>query len=253
MNSLFAVVDSLMDHAGNKVSPQSYDSTKKRYATYFPESFPNILACLHDSDDDQSTWNFKPSSSRLILRTISPEVEPESEEGPSFTPAQEIASSYRRKTLSIVIPPRANCSFLIDSSEDNTLVDASEYCSLDNALRDILDTDPKISLRRSDSLTDFKAEAFAEMLRCQLSPEDPLICPRLGCRDTVTNVKGLACHLHLHDIVDDRHFICNFCDGRYETNHELVMHPCPSGSMSAPCSPIVASLRRAFSKITSMS
>ncbi|KAK0223457.1 hypothetical protein IW262DRAFT_1367026 [Armillaria fumosa] len=115
-----------------------------------------------------------------------------------------------------------------------------------------MDTDPKIRFS-SDDLTDFKAEAFAEMLRCKLTPEDPLVCPRPGCRDTVTNVKGLACHLHLHDIVDDRRFECNLCDGRYETNQELAMHPCPSKSISAPCSPVVASLYRAFAKITSLS
>ncbi|KAK0205002.1 hypothetical protein DFS33DRAFT_722296 [Desarmillaria ectypa] len=256
MNSLFSVVESLMNHVGDKASPQSYDPAKKRYATYFPESFPNILACLHDLDDDRSTWNFKPSPSHLLLHAISPEVEPEATEEPvSFTPAQQIASSYRKKSLSIVIPPRVDSSLSIDSSEDDTLVDDSEYCSLDDVRQGILDVIPKIRLRQScsDALTDFKAEAFAEMLRCQLSPEDPLVCPRPGCRDTVTNVKGLACHLHLHDIVDDRRFACNFCDSRCETNQELAMHPCPSRSMSAPCSPIVASLHRVLSKITSLS
>ncbi|PBK75911.1 hypothetical protein ARMSODRAFT_1013326 [Armillaria solidipes] len=250
MNSLFSV---LMDHAGDTASTQSCDPAKKRYATYFSESFPDILASLRDSDDDQSAWNFQPSPSHLFLHAISRKVETEATQRPvAFTPAQEIASSYRRKSLSIVIPPRANYSLSIDSSEDDTLVDDSEYCSLDDVRRDILDTDPKIRLS-SDDLTDFKAEAFAEMLRCQLTPEDSLVCPRPGCRDTVTNVKGLACHLHLHDIVDDRRFECNLCDGRYETNQELAMHPCPSRSISAPCSPVVASLYRVFAKITSLS
>ncbi|KAK0469543.1 uncharacterized protein EV420DRAFT_1660214 [Desarmillaria tabescens] len=177
MSSLYSVVDSLKDDVEDEVLPQPYDPAKKRYATYFPDSFPNILACLRNSDDHQSTWNFTPSPSHLLLHAISPEVNPETTEQPeSFTPAQRIASSYRKKSLSIVIPPRVDYSLSIDSSEDDTLVDDSEYCSLDYVGQDISDVVPKIRLRQtcSDALTDFKAEAFAEMLRCQLSPEDPL-------------------------------------------------------------------------------
>lgn len=152
MNSLFS---DLMDHAGDTASTQSYDPAKKRYATYFSESFPDILASLRDSDDDQSAWNFQPSPSHLFLHAISRKVETEATQRPvAFTPAQEIASSYRRKSLSIVIPPRVDYSLSIDSSEGDTLVDDSEYCSLDDVRRDILDTDPKIRLS-SDDLTDF--------------------------------------------------------------------------------------------------
>ncbi|KAK0480144.1 hypothetical protein IW261DRAFT_116769 [Armillaria novae-zelandiae] len=250
MNSLFSV---LMDHAGDTASTESCDPAKKRYATYFSDSFPDILTSLRDSDDDRSEWNFNPSPSHLFLHAVTPKIETEATQGSvAFTPAQEIASSYRRKSLSIVIPPRIDYSLSIDSSEDDTLVDDWECCSLDDVHRDIVDTDPKIRFS-SDDLTDFKAEAFAEMLRCKLTPEDPLVCPRPGCRDTVTNVKGLACHLHLHDIVNDRRFECSLCSGRYETNQELAMHPCPSKSISAPCSPVVASLYRVFAKITSLS
>lgn len=39
------------------------------------------------------------------------------------------------------------------------------------------------------------------MTRCSAREDDVLVCPRPGCRDTVSGVRALTFHLHAHEFV----------------------------------------------------
>lgn len=81
------------------------------------------------------------------------------------------------------------------------------------------------------------------------------MCPRKNCRETLSDVRALACHLSLHDIekskcvanannppssidFDNRTYYCSDCDRGFDRRHALNAHTCLSRCRSAPSSPV---------------
>ncbi|KAI3609296.1 hypothetical protein WG66_010665 [Moniliophthora roreri] len=199
--SLSFELDDLVRHSA-PIVPMIYDPDTKRHATYFPVDFDldaQILMCaLEEEADDASSFIYKsPRPSKLTSKRV--------ETVEVITPAQEIVNRYR-----------AGLKVELDDSVDSVSSSGSSILQEDSSEDDFMDWDveetpalpaspssaPHIRFRRSrfDELAICRAEATNEMRRSGVDEEHPLVCPRAGCRETLTDVKALTYHLHMHDI-----------------------------------------------------
>jgi len=208
----------------------AFAANPKRHGTYFPANFDVLgeaerLAEGDDVTEELSTWEF--SATISIMPPKPPRVLKS-----GLTPSQEIASRFR-KGLSLDLGSSSSLS--LASSLEVSPVTVSGQSSLDGYVtaeeefaddwclppRPVLD--PKVKFRQSrvDALPLYVRclcimypsishsvsqleEAEAELRRSQHDEDVRIVCPRVGCRDTLSSVSALAYHLHLHDVDADR-------------------------------------------------
>ncbi|KAF8904215.1 hypothetical protein CPB85DRAFT_1457288 [Mucidula mucida] len=188
MVSLGALVHNFMNKEPSSPSP------KKRNGTIFPADFNVFSTASCNEKDAASTWEFQAPSLPASRQTC---------DVPVASPAQEIAARYRKK-LTIIVPHREASSSRISnnsftSSEGATLVGSDKYLEFIT-----LSEDKGPQLRHDPAceqiLADARKETISEMTKCGALQRKSLVCPRIGCRDTLRNARGLKMHLALHDI-----------------------------------------------------
>ncbi|KAF8972243.1 hypothetical protein BDZ97DRAFT_1018297 [Flammula alnicola] len=88
----------------------------------------------------------------------------------------------------------------------------------------------------------------AQKLNSESKGDESVVCPRIGCGDTLANAHALMYHLHIHDI-DAQLIVCTRCKGRFEHPHEVELHNCHKKRISI-IRPLRGGLRRILAKIT---
>ncbi|KAF5371532.1 hypothetical protein D9757_004949 [Collybiopsis confluens] len=245
---------------------------QKRHGTLFPSKLD--LTSLfrrqaQEEEDDYSTWEFHapahplPSRPRLTADAlISPaqKMVRNFRISESMSAAQRIAYQYRAG-LKIAFDDRSMASSSRSSPTVGclTLVESEgrsvwDICSEDVKAK-VDDTQPWLSpvdeprLRHSESRAGALAEAEKEALREIKLGQIGVVCPRKDCRETLSDVRALACHLSLHDIEKSKPYFCPACDTGFDKRHALNAHTCPARSRSAPSSPLFASFHHVLSRI----
>ncbi|KAJ7592664.1 hypothetical protein C8J56DRAFT_1127053 [Mycena floridula] len=171
-----------------------YKDRSKRNGAFFATAPDLTRYAVYDDDDADSTWEFNaPISPALVTR---PKVTLNAVTGP--TAAEKIALSYRSGDA---VDSETSCSTPSFTDDDDSSDDVADTGSEPS----LFERDPKVRFRESrcEALAGFFQEAFAEMDKGHSHDGQALVCPRSGCRDTLQNVKALAYHLHLHDILTD--------------------------------------------------
>ncbi|KAF8912267.1 hypothetical protein CPB85DRAFT_1434538 [Mucidula mucida] len=221
MVSLGALVHNFMNKEPSSASP------KKRNGIIFPADFNVFSTAVCNEKDAASTWEFHCPSLPASRQTCNVSV---------ASPAQEIAARYRKK-LTIIVPHRAVSSSRISnnsltSSKGATLVGSDKYTEFITLFEDKgpqLRHDPACE----QILANARKEAISEMTKCGALQRESLVCPRIGCRDTLHNARGLKMHLAVHDIgneVDGLASECQGCEASFETKQGLKMHHCVTGA-----------------------
>ncbi|KAF8883301.1 hypothetical protein CPB85DRAFT_1442429 [Mucidula mucida] len=221
MVSLGALVHNFMNKEPSSPSPE------KRNGAIFPADF-NVFSTASCNEKDAAT--------------------------------QEIAARYCKK-LTIIVPHCESFSSCISnnspaSSEGATLVGSDKYSEFIT----LFEEDKGPQLRHNPAceqiLADARKETISKMNKCGASQRESLVCPRIGCRDTLRNARGLKMHLALHDIsnkVNGLAFDCHGCEALFETKQARKMHHChdpPMDLASPPESPTVAIFKRLLSPFT---
>ncbi|KAF8176132.1 hypothetical protein K438DRAFT_2022658 [Mycena galopus ATCC 62051] len=244
----------------------------KRNGVYFPntehveedsEHVELVDATLFRSeevdDDDISTWEFRaPVASSLSWNSGASTCT-----SPYQTPAQDVVYRYRAG-LKVDLGEASSRpeSSLADKSYATSFWDDSE--SFSDSSFDTYSTTSSLSLpfpaqqpvkpifraSRANALLDIREEALAVIRKDKLGEHDPVVCHRPDCRDTLSNMKALMYHLHIHNM-HDRFYKCELCGKRFESRRYLTMHPCPKLATSCPSSPIRDTFMRVLTKITS--
>ncbi|KAJ7699747.1 hypothetical protein B0H14DRAFT_3035213 [Mycena olivaceomarginata] len=255
----------------------------KRNGVYFPQTSERVVnetehVELVDAtlfrpeevvadDDDISTWEFHApvaSSPSLLSRWNS---DASTCASPYQTPAQDIVYRYRAG-LKVDLGECSSCpessaaksksyggSFFDDDSDsfDGSSLD-SETCSTASSLSVPFPSQqqvkPAFRASRANALLDIREEALAVLKEDNLGEQDPVVCHRPDCRDTLSNMKALIYHLHIHNMHDRGHK-CEMCGKRFESQRTLTMHNCPRLATSCPSSPIRDTFMRVLTKITS--
>ncbi|KAK7466104.1 hypothetical protein VKT23_004829 [Stygiomarasmius scandens] len=228
----------------------AFAANPRRHGMYFPANFDALGEAERLEGDDiteeLSTWEF--SAAISIMPPKPPRVLKS-----GLTPSQEIASRFR-KGLSLDLGSSSSLS--LASLEVSPVSGQSSLDGYATAEEEFADDwclpprpvlDPKVKFRQSrvDALPLYLEEAEAELRRSQHDEDVRIVCPRDGCRDTLSNVSALAYHLHLHDVDADRQNAshrCKDCDACFQTRSQLAIHACPCRSKSAPTSPIFGAL-----------
>ncbi|KAF8886278.1 hypothetical protein CPB85DRAFT_1441983 [Mucidula mucida] len=245
MVSLGALVHNFMNKEPSLALP------KKRNCIIFPADFNVFLTAVCNEKDAASTWEFHCPSLPASRQTCDASV---------ASPAQEITARYRKK-LTIIVPHREASSSRISnnsltSSEGATLVGSDKYSEFIT----LFEEDKGPQLRHDPAckqiLADARKETIFEMNKCGASQRESLVCPRIGCRDTLRNARSLKMHLAFHDIaneVDGLPFECQECEASFETKQGLKMHHCHDPHMDLappPKSPTVAIFKQLLSPFT---
>ncbi|KAJ7683697.1 hypothetical protein B0H17DRAFT_1073793 [Mycena rosella] len=211
-----------------------------------------------DLDDDISTWEFYAP----VASSNSCGSDASTCTSPYQTPAQDVAYRYRAG-LKIDLGERSsspesltqtacasssdssdNCSSVLSLDRGSTISSLSLPFPMDQPIM------PTFRESRVNALLDIREEALAIIAHDGLSPQDPVVCHRPDCRDTLPNMKALMYHLHVHNM-HDRSFKCDLCHKRFEARRNLVMHQCPRLCTSLPSSPIRDTFMRVLTRITS--
>ncbi|KAJ7614094.1 hypothetical protein FB45DRAFT_1036201 [Roridomyces roridus] len=211
-------------------------------------------------DDDASTWEFNAP----VASWTSDSSTCVSSSSSSPTPAQDLVSRYR-SGLKIDLGPgrsssdstKANksCSSSYDHSYDASFLSMETLStlsslSIDIPFQDQCNLKPVFRESRANALLDIREEALAVMDMDGLGLDDPIVCHRPDCRDTLPGMRAFMYHLHIHNM-HDRLWKCDACNKGYETRRELTMHQCPKLATSLPSSPIRDTFMRVLTKITS--
>ncbi|KAJ7196844.1 hypothetical protein GGX14DRAFT_472962 [Mycena pura] len=247
-------------------TPEDLPANVKRHAVYFPKAedigarpdevepvaatgLPSIVV----DDDDVSTWEFHaPVASSTSRDSDSPCM------SPYQTAAQEVVYRYRaglKIDLGECLSPASQTQHQDD--QDSSFDDFESSLDADSSISSISlpmlvqnQVKPRFRESRIHALLDIREEAHAVVNKDGLSDRDPVVCHRPGCRDTLSNMKALIYHLHVHNM-HDRSFRCTDCGKYFEVRRHLTMHHCPKHATSCPSSPIHSTLMRVLTKITS--
>ncbi|KAF9260050.1 hypothetical protein L218DRAFT_962993 [Marasmius fiardii PR-910] len=238
------------------------NSDTKRHAVYFPPTINHAMQIMQqlaqEDEDDTSSFMFR--APRSVVKQARNEKSPPSN---APTPAQEIVNRYRAgllchtEGLSPVSPSSSPSSTLCPSTSGESTAYSEDGepqsppapdfgCGL---------TVPKIRFRQSrfDALDEKRAEALKEMEKSGVDDNHALVCPRAGCRETLSNVKALTFHLHLHDMEGEKTHACDRCSATLGSRRGRKAHVCGVVSCkSTPTSPIVASFGTILSRFKSL-
>ncbi|KAJ7844792.1 hypothetical protein B0H14DRAFT_3455436 [Mycena olivaceomarginata] len=254
----------------------------KRNGVYFPQTSERVVnetehVELVDAtlfrpeevvadDDDISTWEFHApvaSSPSLLSRWNS---DASTCASPYQTPAQDIVYRYRAG-LKVDLGECSSCpesqqpsrSRMAARSSTTTPIPLTAQLGLGDVLHSLLafcsfsqptTVKPAFRASRANALLDIREEALAVLKEDNLGEQDPVVCHRPDCRDTLSNMKALIYHLHIHNMHDRGHK-CEMCGKRFESQRTLTMHNCPRLATSCPSSPIRDTFMRVLTKITS--
>ncbi|KAJ6544994.1 hypothetical protein DFH09DRAFT_1509305 [Mycena vulgaris] len=239
----------------------------KRNGVYFPGRVDldlelvdaKLFTSADVDDDDISTWEFHAP----VASSTSWGSEVGTCTSPYQTPAQDVAYRYRaglkvdlgeRSSSRSSSETRTACVSSDDEgdcySSNLSLETASTMSSLSLPLPAHQEVKPMFRESRANALLDIREEALAIIRGDGVGEQDPVVCHRPDCRDTLPNMKALMYHLHVHNM-HDRTYQCELCHKRFEARRGLMMHPCPRLATSLPSSPIRDTFMRVLTRITS--
>ncbi|KAJ7145067.1 hypothetical protein C8R43DRAFT_953518 [Mycena crocata] len=215
-------------------------------------------------NDDISTWEFNAP----VALSHSWHSDASTLTSPYQTAAQDVAFRYRaglkveieelscalescedKKHYASSFDDAASYSYVeyVGADSDSTSSSSSSAMSLPVPISH--DLKPTFRESRANALMDIHDEALAMVKADGLGENQPVVCHRPSCRDTLPTMKALMYHLHIHNLAD--RFKCDACSRGFETRRDLTMHACPRLATSLPCSPIRGTFMRVLTKITS--